>query len=388
LKYFSYIARNARRSPVRSLLTIASVTICLTLMMILFSFLSINSEVSSSLRIYNRIVAMSSQGLAQPVPIARVGEIAAMDGVVAASPFSWYGGKLGEETMPFAQFGVDPQTIFTVYEEIKVPPDQLKAFQDDLAGCVIGRKLAEDRHLKVGDRLPLKGDIYPFDLNLTIRAIYNGPPNRDNRMCMYHWSYLDEGLKRDFQGKGAGNAGVVAIRCKNADLMPALCKQIDAAYANSDTPTRTQTEEAFGKMFQEYFGDMRALIRNVGLAVVFSLVCVAGNAMAMAMRERTTEVAVLKAIGFGRGLVLWLVLAEATLVASVGGLFGAFGSKLLFDSFDVSKFTAGFVPFFFVPWATALQGMALAVGIGLASGVFPALRAAQLSVVNGLRKVV
>lgn len=388
MKYLGYVTRNILRGPIRTLLTVASLTICLFLMMILFAFLSINGEVASSLRIYNRIISMSSQGLAQPVPIARVGEIARMDGVLAASPFSWYGGKLGEERMPFAQFGVDPGTIFSIYDEIKVTPAQFKAFQDDKAGCVIGRKLAEDRKLKVGDRLPLKGDIYPFDLNLTIRGIYDGPTNRDLRMCMFHWDYLEEGLKRDFQGKGAGNAGVVAIKCKNADIMPTLCKKIDAAYANSDTPTRTQTEEAFGKMFQEYFGDVRALIRNVGLAVIFSLVCVAGNAMAMAMRERTTEIAVLKAIGFGSGLVLVLVLAEATLVAALGGLVGAFGSKLLFDAIDISRYTAGFMPFFHIPWVTALQGMALAIGIGLASGFVPALRAARLPVVQGLRKVV
>ena len=141
------------------------------------------------------------------LPITRVAEVAAMDGVVAATPFSWYGGKYGEETMPFAQFGVDPDTIFTIYDEFKVPPDQLKAFQEDRAGCVIGRKLAEDRGLKVGDPLPLKGDIYPFDLNLTIRAIYDGPANRDLRMCMFHWEYLDEGLKRDAKGQGSGQRG-------------------------------------------------------------------------------------------------------------------------------------------------------------------------------------
>ena len=168
---------------------------------------------------------MNSQGFAGPVPIARVAEVAAMDGVVAASPFSWYGGKYGEETMPFAQFGVDPDTIFTIYDELTIPPDQLKAFQEDQAGCVIGRKLAEDRGLKVGDPLPLKGDIYPFDLNLTIRAIYDGPANRDRRMCMFHWDYLDEGLKRDAKGQGSGNAGIIVVKCKNGDVMTSLLAQ-------------------------------------------------------------------------------------------------------------------------------------------------------------------
>ena len=162
MKFLTYIFRNARRNPIRSFLTIASTSISLFLMMILVTFFAINDEVSSTLGVHNRIVTMNSQGFAGVLPITRVAEVAAMDGVVAATPFSWYGGKYGEETMPFAQFGVDPDTIFTIYDEFKVPPDQLKAFQEDRAGCVVGRKLAEDRGWKVGDPLPLEGGHLPL----------------------------------------------------------------------------------------------------------------------------------------------------------------------------------------------------------------------------------
>ena len=388
MKFLAYILRNARRNPIRSTLTIASIAVCLSLMMLLTSFLSINTEVSESVRINNRIVTISSQGLAQPVPIARVREVAARKGVVAASPFCWYGGKYNEEVMPFAQFGVDPETIFEVMNEFEIAPDQLKAFREDRAGCVIGRKLAEDRDLEVGDRLPLKDGVVPYNLDLTIRGIYDGPTNRDLRMCLFQWDMLEEGLKAEFSGAGAGNAGCIFARCANADVMAPLCKSIDDEYANSDTPTRTQTEEAFGKMFAEMFGDMKTFIQSVGLAVVFSLVCVAGNAMAMALRERTTEVAVLKAIGFGRPLVLGLVLSEAVLVAGLGGVVGALGSKLLFDVVDIAPYTAGFLPFFYVPWKTALTGLGFALAIGLVSGFLPALQAARLSVIDGLRKVI
>jgi putative ABC transport system permease protein len=388
MKYLNYIVRNACRNPVRSLLTVASMAISLFLMMVLVSFVSIRGEVSRSLRTYNRIIVMSSQGFAGQVPIARVNEVAAMDGVIAATPFRWYGGKYGEETMPFAQFGVEAHTVFTIYDELTIPPDQLKAFQEDKAGCVIGKKLAEDRGLKVGELLPLKGGVFPFDLNLTIRGIYDGPPNRNRRMCMFHWEYLDEGLKRDFQGQGAGQAGIIVVKCKNGDIMAGRSRQIDTLYLNSDTPTRTQTEEAFGKMFSGMMGDLTAMIRNIGLAVVFSLILVAGNAMAMALRERTTEVAVLKAIGFGKPLVLNLVLAEAMLVAGLGGVVGSFGCKLLCDVVDVSSYSAGFLPFFYISWSTALLGLAISLLIGFLSGIVPAVRAATLPVVNGLRKVV
>ncbi len=165
MKFLHYILRNVRRNPVRSLLTVASTAITLFLMMSMASFASVNAEVSRSMRTYNRLVVMNAQGFAGMVPVARVREIAALPGVVAASPFCWFGGKYGEEVMPFAQFGVDPQVIFTIYDELTVPPGQLRAFQDDKAGCVIGDKLAEERGLKIGDPLPLKADLYPFDLD-------------------------------------------------------------------------------------------------------------------------------------------------------------------------------------------------------------------------------
>jgi putative ABC transport system permease protein len=163
---------------------------------------------------------------------------------------------------------------------------------------------------------------------------------------------------------------------------------VDAATINSDTPTRTQTEDAFVAQFAELWGDMRTMISAVGLAVVVSLVFVSGNAMAMALRERTTEIAVLKAIGFTNGKILGMVLTESILVALMGGIVGALGCKLLFDVFDVSPYTAGALPFFFIPWQTALLGLGSSLMIGLVSGLFPAVAAARLGVIQGLRKVV
>ncbi len=388
MKYLTYVFRNARRSPVRSFLTIASTAVSLFLMMILVSFFQINDDVSNTLGVYNRIVTMSSQGFAGKVPIVRDRQIAAMDGVVAATPFSWFGGKYGEETMPFAQFGVDPQTFFTIYDELTVPRDQLKAFQEDKAGCVIGRKMAHERHIKIGDPLPLKGDLYPVDLKLTVRGIYDGPGNRDLRMCVFNYDYLDESLKQSSQTAMAGNAGCVVAKLKSADQMAALCRKIDAEYLSSDTPTRSMTEEAFGKMFADMLGDLKGVMRLIGFSVVLSLMCVAGTSMAMALRERTTEVAVLKALGFGTQLVLFLILTESMIVSGIGGALGTLGCKFLCDFHDFSQHSAGFLPFFFVPWPTAAVGLVVSVLIGFASALIPAMRASRLSVVNGLRKVV
>jgi len=246
----------------------------------------------------------------------------------------------------------------------------------------------------------LKGDIYPVDMNLTVRAIYDGPSNRNLRMCLFHYDYFDEALKRvtmssssggslaTTSSRVSGNAGMIFIKCKNADIMPSLSKKIDDLYRNSEFPTRTQTEEAFGKMFSDMLGDLQNAIYGIGAAVVVSLLFVAGNAMAMAMRERTSEVAILKAIGFSKELVVFLVLTEAILVAGFGGAVGSLGCKALCDIVDVAKYTAGFLPVFYVPWKIALLGLVVSLFVGFASGFIPALMAANSSVINGLRKVV
>ena len=219
-------------------------------------------------------------------------------------------------------------------------------------------------------------------------------------MCLYRFDYLDEALKRVATGRTrrssatsldaglSGNAAAIFIKCKNADAMAGVCKRVDDLYRNSDYPTRTQTEEAFGKMFSEMLGDLKNAIYGIGAAVVFSLIFVAGNAMAMAMRERTTEVAVLKAIGFSKGLVLFLVLTESVLVAGVGGAIGALGCKACFDIVDISPYTAGFLPFFTIPWSVTLFGLGASLLIGFVSGFFPAILAANASVIDGLRKVI
>ncbi len=392
MKYLTYVWRNARRNPARSLLTIASTAVCLFLMMILLSFFAINDEVSGSVGVFNRVCVLNANGFAGRIPTAFVNEIAQIDGVRAATPFSWFGGKYHDEILPFAQFGVDADVAFAIMNEFSIPADQLEAFKKTKNGCVIGRKLANERKLKVGDPLPLERDLYPVDLDLTVQGVYDGPTNRDLRMCLFHWGYLDELLKRANAGTTgvavSGNAGMVFVKCESAARMAALCKTIDDRFRNSDSPTRTQTEEAFGKMFAEMLGDLKGMIRVIGLAVVFSLLCVAANSMAMSMRERTTEVAVLKAIGFGRRLVLALVLTEAVLVAGIGGIVGSFGCKLLCDVVDLSRYSAGFLPFYYIPWPIALEGLAVALAIGFVSGLLPALRAANSSVVDGLRRVI
>jgi putative ABC transport system permease protein len=275
--------------------------------------------------------------------------------------------------------------VFEVFDELKIDPKQLQAWQENRRGCVVDRRLAERRGWSIGERIPLKGTFYQYDLDLELVGLFDSELTNDS--LLFHWEYLDEGLKQKNQA-GSGNAGTIFIKATGRNVMPRIAEEIDSHFASSNNPTRTQTEEAFAQMFTDMLGNVQTYIRNIGLAIVFSLSLVAANAMAMSIRERTTEIAVLKAIGFSRGRVLWLVLGEAVSIAVLGGLLGVLigcsclqGLHLLitqFFPFSVHELPLG--------W---LIGVFLAsAGIGLASGIVPAVRAARLSVVNGLRQVI
>ena len=387
MQLFKYIWRNVMRNKLRSLLTIMSVGFSLALMTLLYGFLAVQDVTAREANKHDRVVVLNKMGFAAPLPIAHMEKIKKMDGVVTATPFSWYGGNYESKRAEFAIFGVDPATLFDVYSEVTIPEDQLKAFKKSKNACVVDQQLAETMEWKVGDRIPMEGTIYQADLDLVIAGIYKGPGNTGS--VYFNWYYLDELLKAS-PNEFSGNAGSVTVKCKLKDEVAIMCDEIDSKFANSENPTKTRTEAAFSKMFADMLGDVQTIIKYISLAVVFALSLVTATAMAMSMRERTTEVAVLKAIGFSKNRVLALVLGESFLIACFGGLLGiAAGLGLLHMASSVPA-AAMFFPYpisqLIGPWLFALIGVA--GGIGLVSGLVPAIHASQLSVIDGLRKVV
>ena len=384
MKTFKYIWRNIRRNPVRSLLTIFSVGFSLALMTVLYGFLASQETWKNGAAQANRIVVMNIQGFSGKLPISSVDDVRSTKSVAAAVPFAWYGGSYQDEQMPFAQFATDPEHVFDVWPEYSIPPEQLAAFKANRQGCVLDRRIAERRGWKVGDRVPLKGAIYPFDLDLEISGIFDSPKNTDS--LYFHWDYLNEGLKQ-LNYPNIDNAGTIFARISSSDSIPTVIKSIDDKFGSSDTPTRSQTEAAFAQMFVDMLGNVQVLIRNIGLAVVFSLSLVTANSMAMAMRERVTEIAVLKAIGFPRSRVLVMVLGEACAISMLGGFLGV-GLGCLFLQ-GMNRLMPQFFPFTVLemlgPWIS--YGLIAAAVLGLISGIVPAIRAAQMSVIDGLRRI-
>ena len=386
MKLLIYIWRNINRNKLRSLLTILSVAFSLALMTVLYGFLAVQGVTEREASKHDRVVVLNKMGFAAPLPIAHCEKIKKMDGVITATPFAWYGGNFESKRAEFALFGVDPETMFEVYGEYEIPAEQLAGFKKTRNACVVDQQLAESMEWQVGDRIPMEGTIYPADLDLVVAGIYKGPANTGS--LYFNWNYLDDLLKE--MNSFSGNAGSISVKCSVSDEVPLMCDEIDAKFANSENATRTRTEAAFAKMFTDMLGDVQSFIRFISMAVVFALALVTATAMAMSMRERTTEVAVLKAIGFSEKRVLALVLGESFLIACLGGMVGIFsGLGLLYLASSIPAAAILFpypVSQMIGPWLFGLIGVAGA--IGLVSGLVPAMRASQLSVVDGLRQVV
>lgn len=389
MRYFPYIFKNLMRKKLRSSFTITSMALSLFLVTFLYAYMNGLDELGEESDKFNRVIVTHAQGLGSMIPYSHIGDLRKMKGVAACTEFAYFGGKYKEEKLQFAQFGVDVNYIMDVMVEFKLPPKQLEEWKEDSTGCVVGDSLAKNKGWTIGSKIPLKGGtIFQCDLELTVRGIFSGPRSADTDSLWFHYRYLDQECKKN-RDRLQGLLGAAFVKLQTSDDVPKVIDMVDEKFSSSWAPARAHTEKAFQKMFVEMLGNVQGFIRNTSLAVVFSLICVAGNAMAMSMRERTREVAVLKAIGFGRLLVLAMVLAEAVLISMIGGVIGVFLCKAVFD-FDLIQAIFGVSGFgrFSVPTIMVLYGLLISGLIGFASGIIPAGRAATLSVIDGLRRVV
>ena len=291
-------------------------------MTILYGYLAMQGVAQAEAQKHDRIVVLNKLGFAAPLPIAHVDKVRKMEGIDAASPFAWFGGNYQSKPALFAQFAVEPEYIFDIFAEYDIDEEQVSAFKKNKRGCVVDQQLAEQMGWSIGDRIPLEGAIYPVDLDLQMVGSYKASSNTGS--LWFNWNYVDEELKA-FTGDFPMGAGSIYAKCTVSDEVAIVSEEVDRMFANSENATQTRTEAAFQRMFSEMLGDVQSYIRLISLAVVFALALVAATAMAMSMRERTTEVAVLKAIGFSKQRVLALVLGESTLVAFLGGVLGIAG---------------------------------------------------------------
>ena len=380
MKYLHLLGANLRRKGIRTTLTIGSFAVA----MFLFGLLAVvrgafnqGVEVAGA----DRLVIINRVSIIQPLPISyreRLGRIGGVKGITFAS---WFGGVYQDERNFFPQFAIDVPTYRAIFPEFVVPEEQWQAFVADREGCVVGRALADRFHWKVGDRIPIRGVIFQGTWEFNLRGIYTGKRREDDKtQFWFHHDYLDERAPQWHHGF----IGWYTVRVTNPDDSARILKAIDGEFANSPWETKTDTESAFAASWVKQMGNIQALILTIGSVVFFTLLFVSGNTMAIAIRERTMELAVLKAVGFSDRFVLWLVLAESLLIAAVGGGLGLLLAKLFTLRGDP---TNGLLPFFYLgPEAIAL-GAAVALLVGMLGGILPALAAMRIRIVNALRRV-
>jgi len=268
-----------------------------------------------------RLIVHRATSMAQPLPVAYKQRIAALPGVRYVGSTAWFGGLYIDERNFFANFAVDTDDFEKIYDEFRVPPDQLAAWKKEPSAALVGHKLAETYGWKLNDRVTLKGTFYSVDPEFTIRGIYTASEDSAERDFYFHWDYLNEALNRPNQ------VGAFAVKPNSAADVPRLMDSVDRLFRNTDAETKTETEKAFTLNFVSMLGNVKFLLNAISAVVVFTILLVAGNTMAMSIRERTGEVAVLKTLGFRQSTILILLVGESLAIALLGGFLGGFGAK-------------------------------------------------------------
>lgn len=396
MNFLTLVLVNLGRNKLRTVLTLMSVTVALFLYCALGGILDTLAE-SIKVGSQSRLIVRNKVSLVFPIPLAYRERIGAVPGIRDIAVQQWFGGTDPKDPHNFfAQFGVDehfwpiysndmeivqastPQVITPLAAGID---PKLAAYMAEQNACVVGRKLLEKNHWKLGQTVNVSGTIWPGSWPFVIRAVYAGKKKSFGEdVLWFHWKYLEQ---RGMGGQGA--VGIYVLDLSQPEHAGDIGRTIDTMFENSAAPTHTESEQAFQAGFVSMYGNLPFVLRVIGLAVVFAILLIAANTMVMAVRERTREIGVYKTLGFSDGTLFRLVLVEAALITIGGGAAGALFAKLALEGSGFRL--GGFLPPMSVYWSTVLTGIAIAALVGAVSGLIPAWQASRLRIVEALRRV-
>ncbi len=376
--------RSAFRNKLRTGLTILGVTIAILAFGLLRTLISAwyaGVEASSA----TRLVTRNSVSIIFPLPHFYKNKIQQVNGVKTVSYGTWFGGVYGEEKNFFANFAVEPRSFLELYPEFIIPPDGKEAFLKDQKGCVIGKKLAAKFGWKIGDIVVLKGTIFLGNWDFVVRAIYQGrDKDTDESQFFFHWDYLNEILKKSLSG-WADQVGYYIIGVARPELAGDVAVAIDQIFKNSLAETLTETEKAFQQGFVAMSGAIVTAIQIVSFVVIFIIMAVVANTMAMTTRERIGEYAILKTLGFGGGHITALIFGESLVITIMGCLLGV---VLTFPATKILSHELGtYFPVFNIGRETLLLSLVAALTIAFVSAIIPTRRAIKIRIADGLRRI-
>jgi putative ABC transport system permease protein len=376
MKFAKLVFKNILRNRLRTLLTVLSLVVSLFLIVTLGTILTEferNTDESNPLRLMSR----HAVSLGFVLPMAHLERIRAVPGVKNAMEFNWFGGIYKDEKNFFANFAVDAKRLREIFTELKMSDAEWQAFINDKQGAIVGQKLVTLYGFTPGQRVTLKSPIYNRSVEFVIRGVCTGG---DEKTLFFHSDYINELVPEWAKDQ----ASLFSILANTPEDVPRISQAVDSMFVNSDAPTKTETEKEFALSFQSMMGGVKQFMYYIMAAITFSVLLVMGNTMAMTVRERTREVGTLKAIGFQRRTIAGLFLAEALVLAFIGGVIGVGGAELLYRSFPFGTY----IPFFqkFIPTGTTLlAAFLLAVMVGLVSVAYSAYRVSGLTIAEALR---
>ncbi|HLY61428.1 MAG TPA: ABC transporter permease [Terriglobia bacterium] len=382
-KHLPLVFKNSWRNKRRTFLTIASVgvSLCLLgLLMAIYHALFFNTPTPGS---EMRLVTRNRVSLGQPLPAFYGEKIRAIPGVRETEVEQWTGGKYIDDHPEhmFARMAIEPDKFFTVYPDVKIPEDQKKAFQKERSACIAGRELVEKLHWKLGDHITIKGDIFPVDLEFTLRGIFVSDDAFMSRALYYNREFLEQSLPIARRGY----VGTFTSLAATPEDVPKIEKAVDEMFRNSPQQTKTETQSAFGLSFLAFLGNVKLILMGVCAAVTFTILLVSANTIAMSVRERVREVGVMKTLGYTSGAILGIILGEAVTISLVGAAFGLGLATLLtglvrsMPTFNAQLETLTIQP------SVVILCLVVAAMIGLVSAFVPAYGAAKVSIVEALR---
>ncbi len=379
MKYLALILANLKRKKVRTVLTIGSFAAALFLFGLL---IAVRGAFNQGITVAgaDRLIVINRVSLMQPLPLSYRDQIRQVAGVKAVTFATWFGGVYQDERNFFPQIVIDPEAWREMYPEFRISDADWTEFMKERQAVLVGESTVKRFGWKVGDRIPIKGTYIPGTWEFNLRGVYTGTrPEDDTTQFWLRRDYFEE--KAPAYWKGI--VGWYIVKIANPDDAPGIVASIDGRFANSPYETKTETEKSFATSFVKQIGNIELLILSIGAVVFFTLLLVTGNTMAIAVRERTGELAVLKTVGFRDGIVLWLVLGESLALALAGGTVGVLLAKGAAPG--LSGFMYG-APILLPPRDLAL-GILLALVAGALAGILPALSAMRLRVVDALRRV-
>jgi putative ABC transport system permease protein len=380
MKFLGLIRANLFRKKIRFILTIGSFAVALFLFGVL-AVVRVAFSGGVDIAGADRLVIINRTSIIQPLPLAYADKIRRIPGVKELTYANWFGGVYQDERNFFPQFAMDVDNWRRVYPEFDIPEEQWQNYVKDRQGAIAGAATAKRFGWKVGDRIPIKGTFLGGVWEFNLDGIYHGTRQADDEtQFWFQWKRFDEQVPPQYKG----HVGLYTVKVEHPDDSLRVSKAIDSEFANSPFETHTDTEKAFAAGWVKQFGNIQFLIMAIGGVVFFTLLLVTGNTMAIAVRERTGELAVLKAVGYSDRFVLLFVLFESLLIAVIGGALGLGLAKLFTLGGDPTR---GLLPFFFLPGKAILVGLGVTLAVGAASGVIPAIGAMRLRVVDALRRV-